>query len=142
MLCLLALRDEASADFLRQQNWQETLAQTPHTELLAKILSSEMRPGEPASLNAFMATLAPAEESLVSSWLMQRLPGDPGSIVAGWWQGLRQGVLRRQLEVAKSRMSLSHLTTGEELNLQKQILDLTEQLHELSQLSPAPSQEG
>jgi DNA primase len=168
MLCLLALRDGESASFLRQQDWQETLAQTPDTDLLAKILSSDLRPAEPASLNAFMATLTPGEESLVSSWLMQKLPisgsatvrrrkhdpapkipsegVDPSQWRLGmsmkWWNGLRLGVLRRQLEVAQSRMNASHLTTGEELNLQKQILDLTEQLRELSQFSPAPSPEA
>ena len=142
LLCLLALRDEAAAEFLRQQNWREVLAQTPNTELLGRILASNLRPAEAASLNAFMVTLSPAEESLVSSWLMQKLPADPASIAVGWWQGLRQAALRRQLEVAENRMKLAHLSTGDQVNLQKQILDLTEQLRELSQLSPAPSHES
>jgi DNA primase len=142
LLCLLALRDEMAAEFLRQQNWREVLAQTPNTELLGRILAADLRPADPASLNAFMVTLSPAEESLVSSWLMQKLPADPASIAVGWWQGLRQAALRRQLEVAESRMKLSHLSTGDQVNLQKQILDLTEQLRELSQLSPTPSHES
>ena len=45
MLCLLALRDDAAAQFLKEQNWQETLAETANTELLAKILESDVRPG-------------------------------------------------------------------------------------------------
>jgi hypothetical protein len=48
--------------------------------------------------------------------------------------------VRRQLEVAESKMKLPQLSTGEVLNLQKQILDLREQLHELCQFSPAPAQ--
>ena len=142
LLCLLALRDEAAAGFLKQQNWRETLAETPNTELLAKVLASDVRPSDPASLNAFMVTLSPAEESLISSWLMQKMPKEPGHIVEQWWRGLRQAVVRRQLAVAQSRIKAARLSTGEVVNLQKQILDLTNQLHELSQFSPAPSAES
>jgi hypothetical protein len=53
---------------------------------------------------------------------------------------LRQAALRRQLEAAESTMTLSQLSTGEIVTLQKQILDLREQLHEVSKFSPAPAQ--
>ncbi len=142
MLCFLALRDEEAAEFLKQQNWREILAQTPNTELLAAILAGDIRPTEPASLNAFMVTLTPAQESLVSSWLLQKLPANSASVVEGWWRGLQQAALRRQLQAAQSRMKAVQLSTGEVVNLQKQILDLTEQLRDLSQLSPAPSPES
>jgi DNA primase len=138
MLCLFALRDEAARDFLQEQNWREVLAQTPNSELLIRILDAEFRPGDAASLNAFMATLNPAEESLVSSWMLQRVPPNASAVVEDWWRGLRQAALRRQLEAAESRMKLPQLSTGEVVNLQKQILDLREQLHELSQFSSAP----
>src|SRR6202011_5461656 len=52
MLCLLALRDTSTREFLRQQSWREALAQTPGTELLVRILENELRPDDPASLNA------------------------------------------------------------------------------------------
>jgi DNA primase len=141
MLCLLALRDESAAAFLKEQDWKETLAETPNGELLGKILAADVRPADPASLNAFMATLGPDEESLVASWLMQKLPTNAPTLAEEWWRGLRQGVVRRQLAVAQSRMKAGQISTGEVLNLQKQILDLTEQLRDLSQFSPAPSSE-
>jgi DNA primase len=137
MLCLLALRDDAARKFLLEQHWREVLAQTPEAELLIRILESDVQPDEPASLNAFMATLSPGEEGLVSFWLLQKLPADPSALVQSWWNGLRQGVVRRQLETAESRMRLPQLSTGEIVNLQKQILDLREQLHELSRFSSA-----
>jgi DNA primase len=140
MLCMFALRDEIAREFLVGQNWQEVLSQTPNTEFLARILEVDLRPGDPASLNAFMTTLSPGEEALVASWLVQKLPANPGSVVEDWWRGLRQATLRRQLEAAESKMKLPQLSTGEVVNLQKQILDLREQLHELSQFSPAPAQ--
>src|SRR6266699_5146114 len=133
MLCLLALRDEEARDFLREQNWQEILAQVPDAEILVRILESDLRPSDPASLNAFMATLSSTDEGLVSSWLLQKVPPNAGMMVGKWWLGIRQAVLRRQLDVAKNRIKLPQLSTGDVVNLQKQILDLQEQLHDLSQ---------
>jgi DNA primase len=141
MLCLLALRDEEARNFLRGQTWREVLAQMPGAEILVRILESELRVNDPASLNAFMATLSSAEEGLVSSWLLQKMPAKGGTMSEEWWLGIRQAVLRRQLEVAENKMKLPELSTGDVVNLQKQILDLREQLHELSKLSPAPARD-
>jgi DNA primase len=133
MLCLLALRDEEAREFLREQNWREILAQVADGEILVRILTSDLRPDDAASLNAFMVTLSPPEERLVSSWLLQKVPPNAGPMVEKWWLGIRQAVLRRQLDVAANQIKLPNLSTGEIVNLQKQILDLQEQLHELSQ---------
>jgi hypothetical protein len=136
MLCLLALRDEQARNFLQNENWREALAQVPDAEILVRILESDLRPDNPASLNAFMASLAPPEERLVSAWLVQRMPPNAGEMVKQWWLGIRQGILRRQLEMAESRIRLPQHSSGDVLNLQKQILDLKEQLRELSEFSP------
>jgi hypothetical protein len=85
-----------------------------------------------------MARLSAAEEAMVSSWLLQKMPGNAAAMAEQWWLGIRQAVLRRQLEVAENRLKLAELSTGEETNLQKQILDLREQLHELPKFSSAP----
>jgi DNA primase len=133
ILCLLALRDEEARKFLREQNWYEILGQVPDGEILSLILKSDLHPDDPASLNAFMVTLSPPQERLVSSWLLQKVPPNAGAMVEKWWLGIRQAVLRRQLDVAANQIKLPNLSTGEIVNLQKQILDLQEQLHELSQ---------
>jgi hypothetical protein len=133
ILCLLALRDEEARKFLREQNWCEILGQVPDGEILSRILKSDLHPDDPASLNAFMVTLSPSQERLVSSWLLQKVPPNAGAMVEKWWLGIRQAVLRRQLDVAANQIKLPNLSTGEIVNLQKQILDLQEQLHELSQ---------
>ena len=140
MLCLFALRDGKAREFLLAQNWREILEQTPDSGLLRRILAADIRPADPASLSAFMATLSPDEESLVSAWLLQKMPAEAGTIAEEWWQGLRQAVVRRQLQAAEGRMKLPQLSTGEVVNLQKQILDLREQLHELSEFSSTPAQ--
>lgn len=130
MLCLLALRDVDARNFLQAQKWREILEQVPDTDILIRILESELEPDETASLNAFMATLSPGEERLISSWLMQKMPAAAETVVEKWWKGTCQGVVRRRLETAKNRIKVPGLSAGEVLNLQKQILDLQEQLHE------------
>src|SRR5947209_449354 len=137
MLCLLALRHEEARQFLLSQDWREMLAHTPDSQILVRILESDLRPDDPASLNAFMAGLAPGEEALVSGWLLQKMPPNGLEVAQGWWYGLRQAGLRRQLQIAEGRMKLPRLTTGEAVTLQKQILDLTEQLRDLSAFSSA-----
>jgi hypothetical protein len=52
------------------------------------------------------------------------------TVVEKWWQGICQSVMRRRLETAKNRIKVPGLSAGEVLNLQKQILDLQEQLHD------------
>jgi DNA primase len=137
MLCLLALRHDEARQFLLSENWREMLAHTPDAEILGRILESDLRPDDSASLNTFMAMLSPGEEALVSGWLLQKMPPNGLEVAQGFWNGLRQAALRRQLQIAEGRMKLPRLTTGEAVALQKQILDLTEQLRELSAFSSA-----
>jgi DNA primase len=132
MLCLLALRDVDARNFLRAQRWREILEQVPDTDILIRILESDLEPDDTASLNAFMSTLSPEEERFISSWLMQKMPTAAETVVEKWWQGTCQNVVRRRLETAKNRIKVPGLSAGEVLNLQKQILDLQEQLHEFS----------
>ena len=74
MLCLLALRDVEARNFLLAQDWPEVLAETPGSEMLGTILGNDLHPEDPASLNRFMSSLAAADESLVSGWLLQKMP--------------------------------------------------------------------
>ena len=138
VLCLLALRDESARKFLLEQNWREVLQQIPGTELLVRILERDLRPDDPVSLNSFMAELSAEEEGLVSAWLMQKMPANALEVAEGWWNGLIQATLRRQLEIAETRIRLPQLTTGEVVNLQKEIVDLREQLAHISGLSSVP----
>jgi DNA primase len=130
LLCVLALRSEEAHEFLRAQSWREVLSQLPSTYFLERILESEVRPNDSASLSAFLASLEPEEEDIISGWLHLKTP--PNSVAVPWLR-LRQAALRRQLDIAKDRIRLPELSTGDVINLQKQILDLQEQLHELSQ---------
>ncbi len=142
LLCLLALRDSEARNFLLAQDWSAVIEETPGTEMLARILSSELRPDDPASLNLFMSTLAPAEESLVSGWLMQKMPPNAEAVAREWWQGLRQPALRRRLQAAESRLRLPQLSAGEVAALQKEVVDLRGHLDDFSRFSPARALES
>ncbi len=141
MLCLLALRDDDARGFLLQQNWREVLPEVQDADLLMKILQSDLRPSDTTSLNCFQTTLSPEEEALVSGWLLQRCPADAATVAREWWNGLLQAGLRRELQVAESRLRKPDLTTGEIMRLQKQVLDLREQLHDFHQFSSSRAHE-
>ena len=142
MLCLLALRDAEARNFLLSQDWPEVMEETPGSEILATILASDLRPDDPASLNRFMSSLPPAEESLVSAWLLQKMPQNTEAVVRDWWGGLRQPALRRRLQAAESRLKLPQLSAGEVVTLQKQVVDLRGQLDQFSPFSPSQALES
>jgi DNA primase len=130
-LCILALRDSEVRDFLLAQPWRQILTKTPGTELLCRILGADVRPEEPASIASLLASLEPEEEAVVSNWISpKRIPYTDRGLVYQWWQSLMAEPLKRELETLKNKMRLPNLTAGEVVNLQKQILDLQEQLHE------------
>jgi DNA primase len=142
MLCLLALRDVEARNFLLAHDWREVLEETPGSEMLGTILGSDLRPDDPASLNRFMSSLPAADESLVSAWLLQKMPPNAEAVARDWWWGLRQPALRRRLQAAESRLKLPELSAGEVVTLQKQVVDLRGQLDQLSPFSPQQAQES
>ncbi|MBA3272882.1 MAG: hypothetical protein H0T11_03290, partial [Chthoniobacterales bacterium] len=137
MLCLVALRDSDARESLLHESWREVLSQTPDSELLVQILESDLRPDDAASLNVFMTGLSPGEEALVSGWMLARMPANPTEVARGFWMGLQQTAVRRQLQIAEGRMKIPSLTAGELTTLQKQVVDLKQQLHHLSTFSSA-----
>jgi DNA primase len=141
MLCLLALRDNDARHFLREQNWRAILPEMEGAGLLDKILSADVSPDDPASINRFQTTLAMEEDALVSGWLLQRLPAEAGMVAREWWNGVCQAAIRRELDVAEGQLRRPNLTTGEIMRLQKQVLDLREQLHDFHKFSPARAHE-
>lgn len=132
-LCILALRDSEVRNFLLAQPWRQMLVKTPGTELLCRILNADVRPEDPATIASFLASLEPEEEAVVSSWISpKKIPYTDRGLAYQWWQSLTAEPVERELEALKNKMRLPNLTAGEVVNLQKQILDLQEQLHEFS----------
>jgi DNA primase len=139
-LSVLALRDQEVRDFLLAQPWREILAQTPGTELLCRILGADLRVEDPATVASFLASLEPNEEAVISGWIApKRIAYTDRNLAYQWWANLVTEPIKRELDALKNKMKLRQLSVGEEVNLQKQILDLQEQLRDLSAVSPAPS---
>jgi len=137
-LCVLALRDPDVRKFLLLQKWREVLAETPGAELLGRILSADLDVEDPATLNAFLASLEPQEEAMLSEWIApKRIAYTDRNIAHQWWYGIEAEAAKRKLEVLSNQMRMPELNTGDVVNLQKQILDLRQQLHDLSQFSSA-----
>src|SRR5262249_40823906 len=82
LLCVLALRSEEAHRFLLAQNWREVLSHLPYAYFLERILESGVRPNDPASLSAFMSTLEPEEEDVLSGWLHLSTPSD--EVAVSW----------------------------------------------------------
>jgi DNA primase len=136
-LCLLALHSKASRDFLLSQDWREVTDTSAQMEPLECILNADFNPDESASVSAFMSSLEPGQDAFMAKLLARKPPQNADQLVVLWWNGLKRDAVERKLRATESRLKAPELTTGESVNLQKQILDLTEQLRELSTFSPA-----
>jgi DNA primase len=78
-LCQLALQSPDAQQWLYEQTESllETIASTPGSGTLARILSQRPRPGESASINSFLSDLDPAHSLTVSATLENPTPEDP-----------------------------------------------------------------
>ncbi len=136
-LCQLALQSKGARDYLLEQDWKEVTETAPEMDPLEFVLKADFDPDEPASVATFLDSLSPGQASFMTALLARKAPPDPEKLVVHWWNGLRKEAVERKLRAAESQLRLPQITTGEEVNLQKQIVDLTEQLRELGKFSSA-----
>jgi len=145
-LCRLALRNPEFRQFLLSQDWRPVLAQHEWGELLGAILEANFDVSKPESIDAFLNSVDEAKRPFFSHLLTEKLPTEkaPGRrgrippkidvmrVGKESWAGLRRQGLERELKRAETQIAQPNVTPGEIINLQKQILDLREQLHEFS----------
>jgi DNA primase len=150
-LCRLALCDVEFRNFLLTQDWRRILAKYESGSALGFILEAQFDVTERDSIEAFLNSVDEGERPFYSHLLTEKRPEEkiPGRkswkrpeidtmrLGKQWWTGLQMDGLRRELKRIETLMAQPNLSTGEVVNLQKQILDLTEQLRELSQFSSA-----
>jgi DNA primase len=146
-LCRLALRNPEFREFLLSQDWRRVLAEHEWGELLGAILEAQFDVTKPASIEAFLNSVDEIKRSFFSHLLTEKLSTEKAPGRKGWikpkidtmrvgkksWASLQIDGLRRERKMAETLMAQPNLSTGDVINLQKQILDLQEQLHELSQ---------
>ena len=128
-LCRLALRDSEFLEFLRSQDWKDIIFETEGAELLGRILEHF----DPESIDLFLSSLTQEERVFVADCLIRkRVPSNERNFGFQWWTSLRADLVRRKMKATKAVLIGPQLSAGEVVNLQKQILDLQEQLHEFS----------
>ena len=145
-LCRLALRNPEFREFLVSQDWRRVLAEYEWGELLGAILEVEFDLTKPESIGAFLNSVDETKRIFFSHLLTEKLPTEKAPGRKGWvkpkidtmrvgkesWTCLQRDSLQRELTRAKTQIAQPNVTAGEIINLQKQILDLQEQLHEFS----------
>ena len=137
LLVAVALRNEESREWLKQQDWERLLDDgTPGSALLATVLRGNFRPDEPASLNAFVATLEPDEELTLSNVLELKAPKDAVVVAEDCWIEMIRRTLQRQKQAIEARIRNPHLPFEEQAALHQQALELFRQLAALPQPRP------
>ena len=137
LLALVALRDADARAWLMEEAWRERLAQEAEGGLVAKILEADIRPEEPASINAFLSTLDPAEEAALSPILEGKTPPHPLAIAHDCWGELERRAINGRIDAVKARMLARDLPIEDIAELQKQVLDLKKRLSDIAPpLSP------
>jgi DNA primase len=146
-LCRLALRDPDFREFLRSQDWRPVLAKHEWGAVLGSILEAQFDVTKPDSIEAFLNSVDEIKRSFFSHLLTEKLSTEKAPGRKGWikpnidtmrvgkesWTSLQTDGLRRELKRVETLMAQPNVSPGDVVNLQKQILDLQEQLHELSQ---------
>ena len=134
-LALAALRSPEARAWLQAQALDRVLDDgQPDSELLVKILNADIRVEEPASVNAWLATLEPGEESALSSVLEMSVPPEPRIVAEDCWHELERRLLLRKRQAVEARLRVPGLALEEMARLHEQVLGLQRQAAAL----PAP----
>ncbi len=134
-LALLALRSPAARMWLQAQGCDRVLNDDqPDTVLLVKILDADFRADEPSSVNAWLSTLDPGEESALSAVLEREVPLEARVVAEDCWHELERRVLLRQRQAVEAQLRAPGLALEDMGRLHGQVLDLQRQLAAL----PAP----
>jgi len=134
-LALVALRSQAARAWLQSRSCERVLDDgQPDSELLGKILDADLRVDEPASVNAWLSTLEPAEEAALSSVLELAVPQDAQVMAEDCWHELERRVILRQRQAVEAQLRAPGLAMEEMVRLHEQVIALQREAAAL----PAP----
>ena len=105
VLCYGVLTNQKLLQWIREQPWLAILAPISGTELLQKILGSQVQPEVPNSVATFLAGLEKAEVAAISQILKRRPSAE--SVCAEYWTKLALGELRSRKQRLVSAIWLS-----------------------------------
>ena len=104
----------------------------PGAEFVAKILTAEIRPDDPASVSGFLSTLSAEEEAAASTLLEERAPEHAMTIVHDCWRELERRKIRRRLDAVQARLRAPDQALETIVASQKEILDLQKRLSDIA----------
>ena len=124
-----ALRSPAARMWLQAQGCDRVLNDgQPDSVLLLKILDADFRADEPASMNAWLATLEPGEESALSSALSRDVPPEARVVAEDCWHELERRVFLRKRQAIEAQLRAPGLAIEDMARLHSQVLDIQRQL--------------
>ena len=132
LLGLVLTHSQEAREWLSEEDWHTQLEAEPEAELLLDLMQSAHTLENPEGFTAFLARLDPQKEALMTSFLSQRPPENPLTVVEACWRELDKKRLRRAMDSLKARQREPHLSLEEATNLHQQILDLQKRLFDIS----------
>ena len=134
-LALLALRSPAARMWLQAQGCDRVLNDgQPDSVLVLKILDADFRADEPASVNAWLSTLDPGEESALSAVLGREVPPEARVVAEDCWHELERRIFMRKRQAVEAQLRAPGLAIEDMARLHSQVRAIQDQIAAL----PAP----
>ncbi len=130
LLCRGLLIDPAIRQEITAEPVPDFFRNLTETEVLTRVWQAEFDPASPASVNAFVGRLAPAEQQCVNRLLSDESARITPELARDCLAALRKQSIQRQISVAKAQLGAPGLPENEVTRLSKVLLDLRELLNE------------
>lgn len=139
LLCLLVLSSREARDWVLARDWENLLQDLPDTEIPMLILAGTFDPLDPSTVATFLTTVGVEEQAVLADLLSAKAPPDPKRVIVECWRDLERRKLEYRRDSLAARLRHPGIPADEVIKLQKQILDLQQQLTHITRpLSPPP----
>jgi hypothetical protein len=130
LLCRGILIDAEIRKEITEQPIPDFFRNLTETEVLTQVWQANFDPASPASVNAFVGQLAPAEQDCVNRLLSDESARITPELARDCLTALRKQSIQRQISVTKAQLGAPGLPENEVTLLSKVLLDLRELLNE------------
>jgi DNA primase len=130
LLCRGILIDAEIRKEITEQPIPDFFRNLTETEVLTQVWQANFDPASPASVNAFVGQLGPAEQDCVNRLLSDESARITPELARDCLTALRKQSIQRQISVTKAQLGAPGLPENEVTLLSKVLLDLRELLNE------------
>lgn len=130
LLCRGILIDAEIRKEITEQPIPDFFRNLTETEVLTQVWQANFDPASPASVNAFVGQLGPAEQHCVARLLSDESARITPELARDCLTALRKQSIQRQISVTKAQLGAPGLPENEVTLLSKVLLDLRELLNE------------